>query len=254
MADIPHTVSTLVVRGLRKKANFYSIEGGGSPGGGGDTTEWPQIDMVPSAFQDGGGTTNLPCYKAIPENDQELSDTLAGKVGEVASAIMFRTYQGTNGFGDMTACREYGALIYMSQDGKLGFTSLQEPSDDRTSIAFQEIADNYGRVIAMVHSHPPCHFNAGYPERLSFPSETRFRNDRLIGDWISYDQVKQNVTNAGGTHAAFRQYILGWVKTPTFEGWRLNMYNDANRYDSSDALNPNVSPGPEIEMNVLECM
>ena len=242
-------VSAVIVTGLRIRAGAPSGGGGGS----GDQVDpnWTQMQLMSSDYEGKAGTSNQPCYPSAPQDDKELANAIDGKVAEVAGEIVSRS----GAFGDMTVKREYGSVVYMGADGKLHHTPLQEPVDFRANINYSSLPGggaDYSTVVAIIHSHPPGYFDANYPEYLVFPSEPYQHIGVLIGDWLSYASLVDNVRNAGGNPNIVEQYVLGWVEKDGFRGWRLHKWDPSKGLDSQDGR-AGVVPDPEIDLALISC-
>lgn len=204
----------------------------------------PHPTLAP-ADEGGGGYESPPpldCRDTSLMTPQELRDYRISQVAaKIASDIM--------GKGDKDV-REYGAYIIRLADGT--FTHLLVTQGEPTFVAISEEGmGNWGRVVAMVHSHTGAVYVESDPNAKKFPTANA-SSPTGEGDWFVFDdrvtRIRASLVNDHGMSlseadaevAQFRQYVLGPSGKMGSGQYELHGFDTKDR--DRDTLGQKISP------------
>lgn len=145
--------------------------------------------------------------------------------------------------------REYGVLFYEAEGGSLFATAILQTNISQAIIDWDGLPNdqfgnnNYTRIRGFLHSHPctnlddsgsteVSYFVPGDPSRLLRPSPTRQIGPNLAGDWMTYDNIRNNSQSQGVVLNDLVMFIAGCNGTAL----QLNEYSLA---DHGYTSNPN---------------
>ncbi|HEV2080349.1 MAG TPA: hypothetical protein VGR19_10710 [Allosphingosinicella sp.] len=209
----------------------YGAGGGGSGEGlGGPESGDASIDP---ADETGEATPpDLDCRDPSKMTPQELRDyRVSQQAARVATEIMAKPDKDTN---------EYGALIYRDTDGSINHAPVTLGGPTWVQPSFAGI-QNWGQVLAMVHSHPAGQFIENDPEFKMYPTPDAAAGGK--GDWYAFDETAKMIKSSLETDhgmspsqasievAQFRQYVLGPSGPKDTNQYELHGYdrNDRDR-------------------------
>ena len=200
--------------------------------------------------------TPLPCYEVVPTNSEQLEDAIYILISELAAEII--------GLMALNPGVEFATLVWVTPEGSLTAQAYMVGPDGVGY--FDTLGLDYSSVVAMIHGHPSVAntsegtyplYTPSLPGYALMPGAVRTLTvngvARTVGDWLTFDYFKAQITAAGGRPDLFRQYIVGYGAYPNQRpAWHLVEPNASARKDSSDYANDPVAnpPAPSLPIGV----
>lgn len=186
----------------------------------------------------------LECQSTDGMSDEKLRDY---QISEEAAKIAREILAAAN-----HDSIEYASLIYRDANGVIRHTTIAPGGPTSSTPGFEGI-QNWGQVLAIVHSHTAATYNAGNPLLKLFPTPNNAEPSGH-GDWWSFDQMAGFIQDSlesdyGMTEQealnqsrVFRQYVLGPTGISGTNSYDLRGYafDDRDLYTLGQNISKNL--------------